>query len=628
MKHSPLGAALLLSLFWGCDQSEKISGTNDETTTSVATIFGADGKPAAGARVQVYAARDTHTTAQASGLVDVNGHVVLASIPAKGWYNLVVRDGSGRALLEDSLLSDGNRLTIFSDTLRRTGKLVGRIHVQPQDLPSIAWVQLLGAGRYVNLDDSGRFTLDSVPTGKYTVAGLTRAPLYTPTFREVRIFADSTVDLGTLNLIYTGIPMVTGIHARWDSVQATATVTWDSVATSGVLGYSIYRGSGSNPGAMSFVAYVTDTRKWIDTLFRGRIYGGSLGGIYDSVEDHLFYRVVAVTNKGDGPTSLPDSVQVRSPILTSAWSPNWNSAPLPIGVGAIDSLGSSLAVLLYNDTATELWTSPDGRNWSLLKNFSRFADPVFWKGSIWWTTNHETKIMDTLFTNWYNDVYAVSLIDSVVIHRFDGSKVDSVRIQVKGDSVTSGTLAPMGNALAMLETQARYNQASDMGYSDFGIAWSTSNGSSWSQSTDPESAWWVRMNRSRYYSNNLWNIAQISVTFGPKFPVFLYGSDSTALWTSPNLLKPTGLEVGQYPSGAIATVLPAISALTGFDSTLVFLSRNNFSPGLRWAPLAIPTQWHEIQKPSPNLQAVQIWRGQILTHDGKTLWMAPIPLHP
>jgi len=237
VKHPILFTSLLLPLFWGCDKTNRVTGTNDETTTSLATIYRPDGKPAAGARVLVYAARDTATAARSTGIVDANGHVVLAENPSKGWYNLLVRDGSGRALFQDSLLSDGIRLTVLTDTLRRTGRVVGRIRVQPQDKPSIAWVQLLGAGRFLNLDDSGRFAIDSVPSGKYTLAGLTRAPLYTPTFRELRIEPDSAVDVGTLDLIYTGIPMTTGVEATWDSVHSTATVTWSKHPNPEILGY-------------------------------------------------------------------------------------------------------------------------------------------------------------------------------------------------------------------------------------------------------------------------------------------------------------------------------------------------------------------------------------------------------
>jgi len=284
---------LSLSLFlWGCDSTNSTAGTNDETTTTLATILRPDGRPAAGARVLVYAAGDTQTTPVGSGRVDEQGRVALVSAPKAGWYNLLVKDDSGRAVFEDSLVSDGHRLAVLNDTLRRTARVTGRVQVQPQDKPTIAWVQLLGAGRYSNLDDSGRFVFDSVPAGRMTLAALTLVAQYTPTFRAVHTTPDSTFDAGVISLVYTGIPQVQKVSVRWDSVANTATVTWNAVSDSLVTGYTVYRTTQTNPGTFSPVAYVDAGTSWTDTLFGAN---GSLGKPMDSVQVTVRYQVVAGT---------------------------------------------------------------------------------------------------------------------------------------------------------------------------------------------------------------------------------------------------------------------------------------------------------------------------------------------
>ena len=119
---------LTVPLLWSCDgESRSLSGTNDETTTSLAVIYRLDGKPAAGARVMVYAPGDTQSAPRAQGIVDDEGHVSLPQrLPAGSW-NLIVRAAGGTALFQDSLPSDGTKLTILTDTLRRIGKVVGRV---------------------------------------------------------------------------------------------------------------------------------------------------------------------------------------------------------------------------------------------------------------------------------------------------------------------------------------------------------------------------------------------------------------------------------------------------------------------------------------------------------------------
>ncbi len=189
---------------WSCDETKVTQGGSSDETSTIA-FYQPNGKPAVGARVSIYGSSDTGVAPRKQVVTDAQGHANLP-IPGKGFFNLMVRDQNGHAVFQDSLYSDGSSLPAASDTLHATGVLAGRLKVQSQQSPRIAWVQLMGAGVYANVDDSGRFRLEGIPPGKYTLGAYTRYLEYTPTFAKVRTFSDSTVDVGTIELIFTGLP--------------------------------------------------------------------------------------------------------------------------------------------------------------------------------------------------------------------------------------------------------------------------------------------------------------------------------------------------------------------------------------------------------------------------------------
>lgn len=625
-RHLTLSVCLA-ALLWGCDsETTTVSGTNDETTTSLGVIRNPDGRPAAGARVLLYASGDTQTTPRALGVVDNDGHVVLTGTPQAGLYNLLVRSTEGdEALFQDSLISNGTQLTIFNDTLKRTGKLKGRVRVQPQDKPAIAWVQLIGAGRYVNLDDSGAFVIDSLPAGRFTLAAQTLADKYTPTFRYPVIRSDSTTDLGVIDLIYTGVPMVRNVKAVWDSLASTVTVRWDSSPEPGLLGYRVLRGKHSDPQVMYEMAYVTGSQRWTDTLFRGLQYGGSLGGQYDSVQTDLFYRVIAVTNNGMSPTSFADSLNVRSPVLTNTWSPNWNAAgtlPAQYTTASIDSLGSGLALLTTQDSFQTLWTSPDGRTWSQGFTLPARITPVFWKGKLWWTTGHQTGQSydaNALANNTYILAPAIGwLIDTIHVHSFDGNVTSTASIPVRGDTVTAAAIIPMGDRAVLAEERGVISGASSIPYLATLDLYSSTDGKAWIASNDRNLAWWYTSNQASYAAmawGGFYKVAQTPTGFLFAQGNWIGSSDSLISWQSTD-----GKQPQDWP-------IPGNFGLPSYDKALVAGNSLIFSSPerLRWAPQNNLKEWHLITAPAKSINTSLAWRDQFLVSDGTTLWMAPIP---
>jgi len=611
--------ALTVPLLWSCD-GRSATGTNDETTTSLAVIYRLDGKPAAGARVMVYAPGDTQSTPRAQGIVDDEGHVSLPQrLPAGSW-NLMVRDAGGTALFQDSLPSDGSKLTILTDTLRRIGKVVGRVRVQPQDKPTIAWVQLLGAGRYANVDDSGRFAFDSVPSGRLALLARTLVAQYTPTFRALRLLPDSTLDLGFVDLVYTGVPMVTGVKASWDSTSSVVTVTWDSVPRPDILGYHVYRSRTSDPLNVMDMAFLPAGRRWSDTLFRGFRYGGSLGGQYDTLQTPLFYRVMAVTNNGSGPMSFADSVGVRSPVMTGAWNPGWSSlGQLPSGhlFGSLDSLGNGLACLASpaGGSSTAMWTSADGRAWS--KAFpldTATLSSCFWNGSFYWITGHS----DGRSVN-INPYHAMSyspdtvrpVFDTLRLHRFDGTVTSLVNIPVHDTLTSAALLQPLGGRMLLLEAGTVISAATSMPYTSYGHVRATEDGAAWRDGSS-DSAILLPLQQSQYGAMMMgpyWGFAAAKDGFVLSMR-WITSLDTMNVW---KVSGPTFPSANEIPAGSGT---PFMGMITPYASSLFFTA---YTGGLRWAPQERPAEWHMVASPGGAINALLPWRGCLLAADETVL---------
>lgn len=377
----PALAALAIG---GCDRQ---AGTTDEHETTVAArVFLPDGTPAAGARVRIFAVSDTAQEERDQVFASSDGSVVLPVLPA-GKYNLVVTDDIGKGVVIDSLLSTGaGSPSMRNDTLRPMGVLTGRLQVEAQHSPTIAWVQILGIGLATNVDTAGRFRLE-VPAGRVTLAALTRDTSYTPTFRSLRTIPDSAVDVGAVRLVYTGIPIVEGLAATYDTMAGIATVRWNRTLAYGLRGYVLYGGS-RGPIVLDDLS---DTI-WHDTLFRPDSFA------VESARREYF--VVAVdSSRAEGAPWRRVALKAVSP-----WTiPRGNFRDTVLGTvpadgcDELDTLAGGLVCfrrritdnyglrLLHRSDTVYVSVSADGKVWRELPRFAGVLRVVAWRGRIWAT---------------------------------------------------------------------------------------------------------------------------------------------------------------------------------------------------------------------------------------------------
>jgi hypothetical protein len=297
-----LAPFLLLSCITA--SKEEPHGTEVENEV-VGYLYLADGRPAAQATVKLYpvdyiAPRGAPKTGRIEDagyvtVTDANGKYVVDSL-ANGEYNILGKLGSSRSF-QDSVAISSSSGTLPPDTLSGPGSLTGYVALQPNhDLRSVA-VQLLGTDVNVNVDSSGKFRLESLAAGNYRARVATTYPEYSPLFvnLHVRENASDTLE-DTLRPVFTGIPVVTGLKAFYDTLHAAALVSWHPAVYGKLQYYAVFR---DQKGAVELtkvpVTVVEDT-SFSDTLYRfGRPIGALTG---DTAWRQWEYRI-RVVNTSD-----------------------------------------------------------------------------------------------------------------------------------------------------------------------------------------------------------------------------------------------------------------------------------------------------------------------------------------
>jgi hypothetical protein len=235
--------ALALFLVIGCILDGRQAGRGSEVENELG-IYGilvdASGKPVQGARVKALpaaAAADTDSV-----VTDGKGRYAFDSLPS-GAYNLLGDFGSGSlvVLIPDVKVRDSAQ-DLGIDTLRTPGSIRGRFLAGSMGKAGILAV-VAGISRLELSDDSGRFQINGVPQGRYTLRY--NGPGYIiPEDTGVVVKAERTTVLPDKHLEYDPAlspPEPIGLKARYDTLSERVLLSWEVVPVSDLDGFLIYR---------------------------------------------------------------------------------------------------------------------------------------------------------------------------------------------------------------------------------------------------------------------------------------------------------------------------------------------------------------------------------------------------
>jgi len=236
--------SVCVAILVGC--GDNIAGKVDETDTSIAGLITPAGAPVPGAQVKIYEARDTSGKAIDSVITDENGKYSLKNLP-EGAYALWAETDSSVFFRDSVLLGDGITYAKI-DTLTKPRRVVIPVKVEPQHDPRIFEGQILGTYISSVVNNDSYLVFDKVPATTFPVRLSTSNSDYTPRTWEITIAPNSPDTLSdTLDMTFTGVPVVTGIEAQFDTLSGMVSLNWNPTDFNTFSKYQIYRDSLNAP---------------------------------------------------------------------------------------------------------------------------------------------------------------------------------------------------------------------------------------------------------------------------------------------------------------------------------------------------------------------------------------------
>jgi uncharacterized protein (TIGR02145 family) len=269
------------------------SGTVSETDTATA-IYNPDNTPAVGATVRFFASMDSTRTIALQSITDVKGHYSVTGL-AKGSYNMLATKDS-LIVFQDSIFVLSDTVLIKPDTLMKQGSVIGTIGLQPNHDPRTVTVLVLGTDLYSNVDMDGKFTLSPIAKGDYHLRLVTTQADYTPTYVTIHTQGQKKDTLAdTLWMTYTGIPVVTGLAASYDTLNGKVRLSWKKAKYRDFQRFLIFKENyGSIVLSSDPISASSDTF-FIDTVFKRKLNSGEFS-FEDTSDYHYQYRVCIQNN--------------------------------------------------------------------------------------------------------------------------------------------------------------------------------------------------------------------------------------------------------------------------------------------------------------------------------------------
>ncbi len=297
-----IGTVLTSSLLFSCSNGA-VTGNIDQTDTGIkASLVNIDGNPVANASVRVFTHKDSTGVWKDSVSTDENGNYTVSNLEA-GRYSLWAETDSSVLFLEDIAISSEKPFD-ETGTLKPSKSVVVPVKVQPNHDARTVEVQIWGTPIRHNVEKSGHLILSKMPVGTYFTRLTSTLDDYSPTNDTLFITEGSKDTLDdTLELIYTGIPVVDGIKAEYDTLTGIATVRWNKSDYGDLDGYLLYR---DTVGAFELSeAAITMTN---DTLFED-----DLNSV--SSKSSFIYRVKlrANNNGNEGSVFYKDTIHYVNP---------------------------------------------------------------------------------------------------------------------------------------------------------------------------------------------------------------------------------------------------------------------------------------------------------------------------
>jgi len=229
----------------GCSQLNRVADDLNFDFKKPA-VYTLDGAPAESADVSIVPVDNLPAEGGSaySTTTDANGQYDVPPMD-DGLYNIIVRKDSLIAVQNSVYLGREGGARIRDITLMGGVNYVGYVKMQPNHDPRSVIVQVIGWDMFDNnVGEDGYFTFRNMPPSggrPYRMLLTSTEEGYTPTYADffVRVYEwDGTVD--TIEMIYTGIPVISGLTIWYDSASGVINASWDPSTCRNFFDYAVY----------------------------------------------------------------------------------------------------------------------------------------------------------------------------------------------------------------------------------------------------------------------------------------------------------------------------------------------------------------------------------------------------
>lgn len=253
----------------GADTSESavltVIVTDTINTAVIGVVVTPEGVPAAAARVELFDRNASSDTALVSAITDSNGQYQIENPEPKTYSLLVTYDDF--AYFDDSLAVDSGVTVMRTDTVGETGSIVIPLEIQKNHDPRQFTAQILGTSYTAQANGNSHITFRNIPTGNFNLRISTSLENYPDFLTSFTLTPDTPDTLNqTIELPYTGIPIVSGITASYDSLTGIATIQWEKSEYGSIDGFLIYRYSGTEIPSEPIAFVSSETNTFQDNL--------------------------------------------------------------------------------------------------------------------------------------------------------------------------------------------------------------------------------------------------------------------------------------------------------------------------------------------------------------------------
>ena len=176
-------------------------------------------------------------------VTDDNGRFAFKNELSAGIYSIEAHKGGNAVFFSSVNVSDGEKtVTVAPDTLKPAGALTGTVFLAGGGDPTEVYVLAFGCDRFTRVHDDATFRIDGLGEGEYHLKIVTSIDNYTSfDTADIAVLSADTVDLGTIALPFSGVPVLQHVNVVWDTLESRAILSWDKIEYESVKYYNIYR---------------------------------------------------------------------------------------------------------------------------------------------------------------------------------------------------------------------------------------------------------------------------------------------------------------------------------------------------------------------------------------------------